>query len=44
MKGPTEKPAIKRRKIDLMTKVVTNEEYLQGIKNKLSGRERKNAC
>ena len=41
MKGPTEKPAFKRRKIDLMTKVVTNEEYLQGIKNKLSGKKEK---
>ena len=28
MKGPTDKPAVKRRKVDLKTKIVTDAEYL----------------
>ena len=34
MKGPSDKPQKKRRKIDLMTKVITDDEYLKAIKEK----------
>ena len=34
MKGPVVKPKKQRRKIDLMTKVITNDEYLQTIRQK----------
>ena len=34
MKGPSDKPRKKRRKIDLMTKVITDDEYLKAIKEK----------
>ena len=32
MKGPSDKPQKKRRKVDLMTKVITDDEYLKVIK------------
>ena len=34
MKGSSNKPQKKRRKIDLMTKVITDDEYLKAIKEK----------
>ena len=34
MKGPSEKPTKKRRKIDLNAKIITDEEYLKAIKDK----------
>ena len=32
MKGPTEKPPVKRRKMDKKTKVITDEVYAQEIR------------
>ena len=34
MKGPPEKQVKKRRKVDLMTKIITDEEYVKAIKEK----------
>ena len=34
MKGPTDKPAVKRRRVDLKTKIVTDAEYLAELQEK----------
>ena len=42
VKGPVDKPAIKRRKVDLKTKIVSKPEYLKAIqKQEVASAEKK---
>ena len=41
MKGPTDKPAVKRRRVDLKTKIVTDAEYLAELHRLKEEEERK---